>query len=91
MKNPDVILLDEGTSALDNILEKNIMENILTQFHNKIIISIAHRLNTIKNFDKIVVLDKNGIAETGNFSELMRKKGIFYQMYSAGNLDNKIS
>ncbi len=91
LKNPDVILLDEGTSALDNILEKNIMENILTQFHNKIIISIAHRLNTIKNFDKIVVLDKNGIAETGNFSELMRKKGIFYQMYSAGNLDNKIS
>lgn len=86
LKNPEIILLDEGTSALDNILEKKIMENILNQFNDKIIISIAHRLNTLKKFDKIIVLDKTGIAEMGTFDELLDKKGYFYNMYSAGNM-----
>ena len=86
LKNPEIILLDEGTSALDNILEKKIMENILNQFNDKIIISIAHRLNTLKKFDKIIVLDKTGIAEMGTFDELIDKKGYFYNMYSAGNM-----
>ncbi|WP_300357305.1 ABC transporter ATP-binding protein [Fusobacterium sp.] len=86
LKNPEIILLDEGTSALDNILEKKIMDNILREFDDKIVISIAHRLNTLKNFDKIVVLDKAGIAEVGNFEELINKKGHFYNMYSAGNM-----
>lgn len=86
LKNPEIILLDEGTSALDNILEKKIMENILSQFNDKIIISIAHRLNTLKKFDKIIVLDKTGIAEMGTFDELIDKKGYFYNMYSAGNM-----
>ena len=91
LKDPDVILLDEGTSALDNLLEKSVMENILNKFHDRIIISIAHKLNTVKNFDKIVVLNEKGIAEIGNFKELMRKKGIFYKMYSAGNSEEKSS
>lgn len=86
LKNPEIILLDEGTSALDNILEKKIMDNILREFSDKIVISIAHRLNTLKSFDKIVVLDKAGIAEIGNFEELINKKGHFYNMYSAGNM-----
>ncbi len=83
LKNPDVILLDEGTSALDNILEKKITENIFKEFEDKIIITIAHRLNTIKSFDKIIVLDNGEIVEKGNFNELMEKKGYFYKMYSA--------
>lgn len=83
LKNPDVILLDEGTSALDNILEKKITENIFKEFEDKIIITIAHRLNTIKSFDKIIVLDNGEIVEKGNFCELMEKKGYFYKMYSA--------
>ncbi|MGL5000943.1 MAG: ABC transporter ATP-binding protein [Cetobacterium sp.] len=86
LRNPDVIMLDEGTSALDNILEKKIMDNILNKFNDKIIISIAHRLNTIKDFDKIIVLGKNGIKEMGDYESLMEKKGEFFKMYKAGNL-----
>ncbi|MGL6066219.1 MAG: ABC transporter ATP-binding protein [Cetobacterium sp.] len=86
LRNPDVIMLDEGTSALDNILEKKIMDNILNKFNDKIIISIAHRLNTIKDFDKIIVLGKNGIKEMGDYESLMEKKGEFFKMHKAGNL-----
>lgn len=89
LKNPDIIFLDEGTSALDNILERKIMDNILQKFNDRIIISIAHRLNTLKDFDKIIVLNKQGIVEMGNFRELINKKGIFYDMYSAGNIEMK--
>ncbi|MGL5052470.1 MAG: ABC transporter ATP-binding protein, partial [Cetobacterium sp.] len=85
LRNPDIIMLDEGTSALDNILEKKIMDNILEKFNDKIIISIAHRLNTIKEFDKIVVLGKEGIKEIGDYETLMNKKGEFFKMYKAGN------
>lgn len=83
LKSPDIIFLDEGTSALDNILEKRIMDNILTVFKNQIVIAIAHRLNSIRNFDRIVVLDKNGINDIGSFNELLDKKGLFYKMYRA--------
>lgn len=86
LKDPEIIFLDEGTSALDNILEKKIMDNILQKFEDKIIISIAHRLNTLKNFNKIVVLGKDGIKEMGDFQSLIDKKGVFFNMYKAGNL-----
>ncbi|MBC2851548.1 ABC transporter ATP-binding protein [Cetobacterium sp. 8H] len=82
LKSPDIVLLDEGTSALDNILERKIMDNITNYFKDKIIISIAHRLNTLKNFDKIVVLGQEGVLEVGNFNELLEKKGLFFKMYS---------
>ena len=85
LKDPEIIFLDEGTSALDNILEKKIMDNILQKFEDKIIISIAHRLNTLKNFNKIVVLGKDGIKEIGDFQSLIDKKGVFFNMYKAGN------
>lgn len=86
LKNPEIVFLDEGTSALDNILEKKIMDNILKKFEDRIVISIAHRLNTLKNFNKIVVLGKDGIKEIGDFQSLMDKKGVFFEMYKAGNL-----
>ena len=86
LKDPEIIFLDEGTSALDNILEKKIMDNILQKFEDKIIISIAHRLNTLKKFNKIVVLGKDGIKEMGDFQSLIDKKGVFFNMYKAGNL-----
>lgn len=86
LKNPEIVFLDEGTSALDNILEKKIMDNILKKFEDRIVISIAHRLNTLKKFNKIVVLGKDGIKEIGDFQSLMDKKGVFFEMYKAGNL-----
>lgn len=86
LKNPDVVLLDEGTSALDNLLEKKIMNNLLEEFKDKIVISIAHRLNTLKDFDKIIVLEKSGVAEIGTFDELMANKNLFYNMCKAGGV-----
>ena len=86
LKNPEVILLDEGTSALENVLEKKIMDNILKKQEDKIVISIAHRLNTLKEFNKIVVLGKDGVKEIGDFQSLIDKKGVFFKMYKAGNL-----
>lgn len=85
LKSPDVILLDEATSALDNILESKIINNLNNEFKDKIIIAIAHRLNTLKNFDKIFVLGKDGILESGNFEELLDKKRFFYNMYTGIN------
>lgn len=81
LKNPEVVFLDEGTSALDNILEKKIMDKLLEEFDDKIIISVAHRLNTLKKFDKIIVLEKSGIVEVGTYDELVANKNTaFYKM-----------
>lgn len=81
LKDPDVIILDEATSALDNILESKIITNINEEFKDRIVISVAHRLNTLKNYDRIFVLGKNGIKEQGSFLELLNYRGEFYKMY----------
>ena len=80
LKDPEIIFLDEGTSALDNILEKKIMDNILQKFEDNIIISIAHRLNTLKKFNKIVVLGKDGIKEISYLQRLIDNKGVFFNL-----------
>lgn len=77
-----IIILDEATSALDNITEKEIMTNILTNLKNKTIIIIAHRLETIKDVDKIYVLKDGTIKEEGKFKELINKKGYFNKLYN---------
>lgn len=83
LKNPDVIILDEGTSALDNILENKIVENLEKYFSDKIIIAVAHRLNSIKNFDRIFVLGEEGIIEEGSYKELLEREGVFYKMVNS--------
>lgn len=81
LKNPEIILLDESTSGLDSVSEKKIIENLSEQFKNKTIIFVTHRIDAIKNFDRILVLEKNGISEEGNFEDLIKKKGKFYKLY----------
>ncbi len=82
LKDPQVIFLDEATSSLDNILECKIIKNINEKFKDRIIISVAHRLNTLKDYDKIFVLGKNSILESGSYKELIFNQGIFYKMYT---------
>ena len=79
LTDPDVIILDEASSALDVESEKIIMDNILTHFKGRTIISIAHRLSTLKNADRIAVLDDGKVAEIGEHQELMKKEGLYYQ------------
>ena len=74
---PDVIILDEASSALDVETERRILTNVYERFKGKTIISIAHRLHTLKNVDRILVFDGGTIAEQGNHEELINKQGIY--------------
>ena len=81
LKDAPIILLDEATAALDPENETLIQHAIGTLIKGKTVIVIAHRLRTVENADKIVVLNKGTIAETGTHAELMEKGGIYRQMY----------
>lgn len=83
LKNPSILILDEATSALDNVTEKMIQKSFDELSVGKTTIMIAHRLTTIKNADRIIVLGKEGIIEMGNHHELLNRKGVYYQMYNA--------
>ena len=78
-----IIILDEATSAMDNITEKQVMKNIVKQLKNKTIIIIAHRLETIKDVDKIFVLSDGVIKEQGKYNELLNKNGLFTKLYKS--------
>lgn len=89
LKNAPILILDEATSALDSESEKYIQASIRELMKDKTVIAIAHRLSTLKEMDRIVVMDKGSIAETGSHGSLIRKKGLyhsFYDMQSQGFL-----
>lgn len=81
--NSKIIILDEATSAMDNITEKEVMENVLTKLKHKTIIIIAHRLETIKDVDNIFVLNDGKIVEEGKYQELLDKNGYFKKLYKS--------
>lgn len=83
LRKPKVLILDEATSALDNTSEKYIQAEIekMKKENNTTIIAIAHRLTTLKNCDRIIVLNKGKIEEDGKFEELIEKNGMFSDMY----------
>ncbi|MFN8354442.1 MAG: peptidase domain-containing ABC transporter [Spirosomataceae bacterium] len=76
--NPDIIILDEASSALDVETERKILDNIYRIYEGKTIISIAHRLNTLKKADRILVFDDGMISEQGTHQELVNQQGIYY-------------
>lgn len=78
-----IIILDEATSAMDNITEKLVMENVVKQLDNKTLVVIAHRLETIKDVDKIYVLSDGIIQEEEKYNELLDKKGYFTKLYKS--------
>lgn len=79
-KNPEFLFFDEATNALDANNEKEIMEHLDTFYQGKTVVVVAHRLSTVKNADKIVVLDKGAIAEEGTHRELTERRGLYYQL-----------
>jgi ABC-type multidrug transport system fused ATPase/permease subunit len=82
LKNPKIVILDEATSALDSESEKIVQHALDNVLKEKTALIIAHRLSTLENVDKIMVLDNEQIVEQGSFSELMEKKEIFYRLYN---------
>jgi ABC-type multidrug transport system fused ATPase/permease subunit len=80
MRNPEKLLLDEATSALDSENEKKVQHSLDNMMKGKTTISIAHRIDTIKNSDKIFVFEKGKIIEEGNYSKLVSAKGYFYNL-----------
>jgi len=79
-KNPQFIFFDEATNSLDANNEKVILENLQQFFQNKTVIVVAHRLSTVKNADKIVVMENGEIAEEGTHAELTLKRGKYYEL-----------
>ena len=82
LKNPAILILDEATSALDNESEYEVAKSLEKLSKGRTTITIAHRLSSIRNSDRILVLTQEGIAEEGNHEALMEKKGIYYQFYT---------
>ena len=79
-KDPEVILFDEATNSLDANNEKAIIENLADFYKGKTVVVVAHRLSTVVDADKIVVLDSGRIAETGTHEELLRDRGVYYNL-----------
>lgn len=82
LKNPPILVLDEATSALDSESEKLVQEAIENLMKNRTVILIAHRLSTVRNADKIIVIDKGTVAETGKHQDLLDKNGIYAKLYN---------
>lgn len=82
LKNPPILILDEATSALDNESEMLVGESLEQLSCGRTTITIAHRLTTIKNYDRIIVLSKEGIEEEGNHQELLTKRGTYYRLWN---------
>ncbi|MBI3114861.1 MAG: ABC transporter ATP-binding protein [Candidatus Harrisonbacteria bacterium] len=82
LKHPHLIILDEALSFLDSKTEERVMENLRRLFAGKTMFVIAHRMGTLEDADKILVLKDGGIAEAGTFTELLGKKGEFSQLYN---------
>lgn len=85
LKNPPIIILDEATSALDNESEFEVAKSLASLSEGRTTLTIAHRLSSIRNSDRILVLTDDGIAEEGNHQQLLEKKGIYYQYYTTAN------
>lgn len=83
IRSPQIIFMDEATSALDNLSEKKIQEALKKLTKNKTTFIAAHRLSTVRDADKIAVIQKGKCREFGTFDELMAKKGLFYQQFQS--------
>ncbi|EMR07077.1 Putative multidrug export ATP-binding/permease protein [Bhargavaea cecembensis DSE10] len=82
LKNPPILILDEATSALDTETERIIQKSLEELSENRTTLVIAHRLATIRNADRVVVVTKDGIAEDGGYDELVRKGGVFANLHN---------
>lgn len=86
LKNPPILIFDEATSALDNESEKVVQDSLEKLARNRTTFVIAHRLTTIQNAKRILVLTEEGIEEEGSHEELLAKRGIYEKLYHMHNM-----
>ena len=85
LKNPPVIILDEATSALDNESEYAVAKSLEELAKGRTTLTIAHRLSSIRNSDRILVLTEEGIVEEGKHDALMAQNGLYHHLYEMAN------
>ena len=82
-ENPELVILDEATSAMDNLTEENVMKSVMQKMKDKTVIAIAHRLNSIAGFDRIILFREGKIVGQGTFEELLHTDSYFKELYNA--------
>jgi ATP-binding cassette subfamily B protein len=80
IKDPQILLMDEATSALDNVSENAVREAIKSLLIDRTIITVAHRLSTVMDYDRIIVLDGGVVAEQGSYNDLIAQRGLLYRL-----------
>ena len=91
IRNPSILILDEATSALDNISEYHVQKAIASCVKGRTTFIVAHRLSTIRDADRIVVMEGGVCVETGTYEQLMDKKGKFYDLKALNDMNSKIA
>ena len=91
IRDPKIVLLDEATSALDTESEKVVQEALEVAAKGRTTIAVAHRLSTVRNADRIFVLDSGRVVEKGTHMELIALKGRYYEMCKAQSLDMEVT
>ena len=82
-ENPELVILDEATSAMDNLTEEIVMKSVMQKMKDKTVIAIAHRLNSIAGFDRIILFREGKIVGQGTFKELLHTDSYFKELYNA--------
>ena len=91
LKNPEILLLDDSLSAVDTITEETILNNLRAVMQDKTCLWVSHRISSIKNADKIIVIDKGEIVESGTHDELIELKDYYYDMYEKQKLEDSLA
>ena len=87
IRKPSILIFDEATSALDSISEYKVQQAITNSIKGRTTFIVAHRLSTIRNADRIVVMDEGRIVEQGTYEELMNNKSWFYKLKELNDIN----